>query len=114
MNLHNRHRSHLKWIAMSLVLAFFLGGCKAINQFLVKPFIKPTGDTVTLLGEAHIAPYLLTTEDVEAGCAGAEALTSMVMSLGRITEEPHELAVLLHLGAGGCEESRAFEQELAT
>lgn len=113
MNLHNRHRSHLKWIAMSLVLAFFLGGCKAINQFLVKPFIKPTGDTVTLLGEAHIAPYLLTTEDVEAGCAGAEALTSMVMSLGRITEEPHELAVLLHLGAGGCEESRAFEQELA-
>lgn len=113
MNLQAGHRKQIKWTVLSLLLVFLLGGCKAINQFLVKPFIKPTGDTVTLLGEAHIAPYLLTTEDVEAGCAGAEALMSMVMSLGRITEEPHELAVLLHLGAGGCEESRAFEQELA-
>jgi hypothetical protein len=102
----------LKWITLCLVLASLFGGCKAINQFLVKPFIKPTGDTVTLLGEAHIAPYLFTTEDTEAGCAGAEALTSFVMALGRITEEPHELAVLLHLGAGGCEEARAHEKEL--
>ena len=104
--------NRLKWIALILVMATLFGGCKAINQFLVKPFIKPTGDTVTLLGEAHIVPYLLTTDDLEAGCAGAEALTSMVMSLGRITEEPHELAVLLHLGAGGCEESRAAQKEL--
>lgn len=102
----------LKWLSLSLSLVLLLGGCKAINQFLVKPFIKPTGDTVTLLGEAHIAPYLLTTTDLEAGCTGAEALSAMVMSLGRITEEPHELAVLLHLGAGGCEETRAFEDEL--
>lgn len=113
MTTKRRIGNQLKWLTLSLSLVFLLGGCKAINQFLVKPFIKPTGDTVTLLGEAHIAPYLLTTNDLEAGCAGAEALTSMVMSLGRITEEPHELAVLLHLGAGGCEESRAFESELA-
>ena len=112
MNLNQRHRS-IKWIVFSLLLTFFLGGCKAINQFLVKPFIKPTGDTVTLLGEAHIVPYLLTTDDLEAGCTGAEALSSMVMALGRITEEPHELAILLHLGSGGCEESKAFESELA-
>lgn len=109
-----KHRpSSLKWILMSLLVVFFLGGCKAINQFLVKPFIKPTGDTVTLLGEAHVAPYLLTTDDLEAGCTGAEALSAMVMSLGRITEEPHELAILLQLGAGGCEEARAFEAELS-
>lgn len=112
MELNQGHRS-AKWIVLSFLLIFLLGGCKAINQFLVKPFIKPTGDTVTLLGEAHIAPYLLTTDDLESGCTGAEALTSMVMSLGRITEEPHELAVLLHLAAGGCEEHHAFESELA-
>ncbi len=102
----------VRWLILCVVMASIFGGCKAINQFLVKPFIKPTGDTVTLLGEAHIVPYLLTTDDTEAGCAGAEALTSMVMSLGRITEEPHELAILLHLGAGGCEEARAAEKEL--
>jgi len=102
----------IRWLVLCIGLATIFGGCKAINQFLVKPFIKPTGDTVTLLGEAHIVPYLLTTDDTEAGCAGAEALTSMVMALGRITEEPHELAILLHLGAGGCEEARAAEKEL--
>jgi len=103
---------NVRWLVLCVGLATIFGGCKAINQFLVKPFIKPTGDTVTLLGEAHIAPYLFTTDDTEAGCAGAEALMSMVMSLGRITEEPHELAILMHLGGGGCEEARAAEKEL--
>jgi len=109
----SNRQSRAKWIVLSVLMVSFLGGCKAINQFLVKPFIKPTGDTVTLLGEAHVAPYLLTTDDTQAGCAGAEALSAMIMSLGRITEEPHELAILLHLGAGGCEEARAFEAELS-
>lgn len=111
MNL-NVSLKHLKWIALSLMLSSFLGGCKAINQFLVKPMIKPTGDAMTLLGEAHITPYLLTTDDMTAGCTGAEGLTSLVMSLGRVTEEPHELAVMLYLASGGCEEKRAFEKEL--
>ena len=75
-------KSHTKWVILSLILIFTLGGCKAINQFLVKPFIKPTGDTVTLLGEAHIAPYLLTTADLEAGSLGAQGLSGWVMSLG--------------------------------
>lgn len=102
----------LKWVVLSLVLSSFLGGCKAINQFLVKPMLKPSVDAVTLLGEAHITPHLLTTDDIRAGCTGAEALKAFVMAAGRVTEEPHELAVMLHLGAGGCEEARAFEKEL--
>tara|TARA_R110002072_G_scaffold57188_3_gene147297 strand:+ start:42378 stop:43436 length:1059 start_codon:yes stop_codon:yes gene_type:complete len=109
----NHSQALFKWITLSILLTTFLGGCKAINQFLVKPMIKPTGDALTLLGEAHITPYLLTTDDLEAGCTGAEALGSMVMSIGRITEEPHELAVMLYLASGGCEEAKAFEQELA-
>jgi hypothetical protein len=109
----NHSHTLLKWIVLSLCFSTVLGGCKAINQFLVKPMIKPTGDAITLLGEAHITPYLMTTDDLEAGCTGAEALSGMVMSIGRITEEPHELAVLLFLAAGGCEEHRAFEEELA-
>jgi len=109
----SHYRTHLKWIALSLLLSTFLGGCKAINQFLVKPMIKPTGDAMTLLAEAHIVPQLLTSDDLEAGCTGAEALGGLISSLGRITEEAWELQVLLGLGAGGCEEARAFEQELA-
>ena len=112
MKLNHSH-TLLKWIVLSLCFSTVLGGCKAINQFLVKPMIKPTGDAITLLGEAHITPYLMTTDDLAAGCTGAEALSGMVMSIGRITEEPHELAVLLFLAAGGCEEERAFEEELA-
>lgn len=109
----NHSRTYLKWIVLSVVMSTFLGGCKAINQFLVKPMIKPTGDAVTLLAEAHVVPELLTSDDIVAGCTGAEALGSMVEAIGRITEEPWELQVLLNLGAGGCEEERAFEQELA-
>lgn len=112
MKLNHSH-TFLKWVVLSLLFSTFLGGCKAINQFLVKPMIKPTGDAITLLGEAHITPYLMTTDDLDAGCAGAEALSGMVMSIGRITEEPHELAVLLFLASGGCEEKRAFEHELS-
>ena len=112
MKLNHSH-TFFKWIVLSILLSTFLGGCKAINQFLVKPMIKPTGDAITLLGEAHITPYLMTTDDLAAGCTGAEALSGMVMSIGRVTEEPHELAVLLFLAAGGCEEERAFEEELA-
>lgn len=105
-------RTSLKWIILSIVLLTFLGGCKAINQFLVKPMIKPTGDAITLMGEAHVTPHLLTTDDTIAGCTGAEALGGLVGSIGRVTEEPHELQIMLYLGSGGCEESRAFEKEL--
>ena len=108
----NHSRTYIKWIVLSLSLSTFLGGCKAINQFLVKPMIKPTGDALTLLGEAHVTPYLLTTDDLAAGCTGAEALGGMVSAVGRITEQPYELEVILHLGGGGCEEERAFEREL--
>jgi hypothetical protein len=109
----NHFRTSFKWILLSLILSVTLGGCKAINQFLVKPMLKPTGDSITLLGEAHVVPWQLQQDDLPAGCAGAEATAGLVMSLGRITEEPHELGVLLYLGSGGCEEERAFESELA-
>lgn len=112
MKLNHSH-TFFKWIVLSVVLSTFLGGCKAINQFLVKPMIKPTGDALTLLAEAHVIPELLTTDDMSAGCAGAEALGGMVSAVGRITEEPLELQVMLGLAGGGCEEGRAFEKELA-
>ena len=101
----NNSSTYLKWIVLSVALSSFLGGCKAINQFLVKPMIKPTGDAVTLLAEAHVVPQLLTSDDLVAGCTGAEALGAMVDSIGRITEEPWELGVLMALGGGGCEDS---------
>jgi len=110
---HLQHcRTGIRLILLSLVLTTFLAGCKGINQFLVKPLIKPTGDAITLLGEAHITPHLLTTDDLDAGCTGAEALGSLVAAIGRITEEPYELEVLLNLGSGGCAETKAFEHEL--
>lgn len=112
MKLNHSH-TFFKWIVLSVVLSTFLGGCKAINQFLVKPMIKPTGDAVTLLAEAHVVPELLASDDMGAGCAGAEALGGMVSAIGRITEEPVELEVMLALASGSCEEGRAFDQELA-
>lgn len=103
---------NVKWVGMAVLIALFLGGCKGINQFLVKPMLKPSADSVTLLSEAHVVPYLLTTDDTTIGCAGSESTTNLIMALGRVTEEPHELAVMLHLGSGGCEQRRAFEKEM--
>lgn len=104
--------NRIKWMTLSLALMIMFSGCKPINQFFVRPMIKPTGDAITLLAEAHIVPYTMTTDDLEMGCVGAEASTSLVMSFSRVTEEPHELGVLLYLAAGSCEEERAFQKEL--
>lgn len=109
---HNHGLNRFKWIVLSVVLAVLFGGCKPVNQFFVKPMIKPTSDAITLLAEAHIVPYAFTTDDLEMGCAGAEAATALVMSFGRVTEEPHELGVLLYTAAGACEEERSFQKEL--
>jgi hypothetical protein len=104
--------NRFKWIALSAVLMVIVSGCKPINQFFVRPMIKPTGDAITLLAEAHIVPYAFTTDDLEMGCVGAEASTALVMSFSRVTEEPHELGTLLYTAAGACEEERAFQKEL--
>src|SRR3989338_9023261 len=88
--------NRFKWIALSVVLMVIVSGCKPINQFFVRPMIKPTGDAITLLAEAHIVPYAFTTDDLEMGCTGAEASTALVMSFSRVTEEPHELGTLLY------------------
>jgi hypothetical protein len=95
-----------------VLLATLFAGCKPVQQFLVRPMIKPTGDLLTLLIEAHVVPHVMTTDDLQMNCVGAEGATALVESFSRITEEPREVAILLYAGAGGCEEERAFQKEL--
>ena len=87
-----------------------LSGCSAINNMMY----KTTGDVMQGFSRDHTVPYLLESNDLAMGCAMSEATAPLLMSFGRVTTEPDQLAVMLYLSAGGCAEERAREHELAS
>nr|WP_228289251.1 hypothetical protein [Marinobacter salinisoli] len=74
---------------------------------------KTTGDVMQGFSRDHTVPYLLESDDLAMGCAMSEATAPLLMSFGRVTSEPDQLAVMLYLSAGGCAEEKAREHELA-
>lgn len=102
----------LKWAALTVLAAVFLDGCKPINQFFVKTFVKPAYLSAELMAESVVLPYTLETDDLEMGCVSSEALTNLIMSSGRVMRKPNELGTILHVAAASCEEERAFNEEL--
>lgn len=95
---------------MTAVLAsVMLSGCGVINNMIY----KTTGDVMQGFSRNHTVPYLLESDDLAMGCAMAEATAPLLMSFGRVTSEPDQLAVMLYLSAGGCAEEQAREHELA-
>lgn len=96
--------------AVAAVLAgVVLSGCGVVNNMLY----KTTGDVMQGFSRSHTVPYLLESDDLAMGCAMSEATAPLLMSFGRVTSEPDQLAVMLYLSAGGCAEEQAREHELA-
>lgn len=97
----------------NLVAAFtaslVLGGCSAVNHVMY----KTTGDVMQGFSRDHTVPFLMESNDLAMGCAMSEATAPLLMSFGRVTNEPDQLAVMLYLSAGGCAEEEAREHELA-
>ncbi|MCK2150298.1 hypothetical protein MYE70_14640 [Marinobacter alexandrii] len=96
-----------RWCA-ALMASALLSGCGAVNNMLY----KTTGDVMQGFSRDHTVPYLLESSDLAMGCAMSEATAPLLMSFGRVTSEPDQLAVMLYLSAGGCAEEKAREFEL--
>lgn len=95
--------------AVTAVFAgLILSGCGVINTMIY----KTTGDVMQGFSRDHTVPYLLESDDLAMGCAMSEATAPLLMSFGRVTSEPDQLAVMLYLSAGGCAEELAREHEL--
>ncbi|WP_372964177.1 hypothetical protein [Marinobacter sp.] len=93
----------------ALAASFALSGCGVVNNMIY----KTTGDVMQGFSRNHTVPYLLESDDLAMGCAMSEATAPLLMSFGRVTSEPDQLAVMLYLSAGSCAEEKANEYELA-
>ncbi|MCP5163238.1 MAG: hypothetical protein H6999_06090 [Hahellaceae bacterium] len=94
--------------AVTALVMVQLSGCSFINNIIY----KTTGDVMQNFSKDHTIPYVLSTDDLAVSCAMSESLSPLLMSFGRVTNEPNTLAVMLNMSAGACEEERALEQEL--
>lgn len=84
-------------------------GCSVVDRMMY----STTGDVMEGFSRDHTMPYLLATDDLAMGCAMSEATAPLLMSFGRVTDQPDQLAVMLYLSAGSCAEDQAREHELA-
>lgn len=98
----------LRGITAAVVASVALSGCGVVNHMIY----KTTGDVMQGFSKNHTVPYLLESGDLAMGCAMSEATAPLLMSFGRVTNEPDQLAVMLYLSAGGCAEEQAREYEL--
>ncbi len=91
-------------LALMLMLLTTLQGCSLIY--------KTTGDVMQGFSKAHTVPYLMKTDDLAMSCAMSQATSPLLLSFGRVTSEPDQLAVMLYLTSGACAEESAREDEL--
>lgn len=98
----------IRWLSLALA-ALVISGCGVVNHMVY----KTTGDVMQGFSRNHTVPYLMQQDDVAMGCAMSRATAPLLMSFGRVTTEPDQLAVMLYLSSGACAEARAREAELA-
>lgn len=98
----------LRGVTVAVVASVALGGCGVVNHMVY----KTTGDVLQGFSRNHTVPYLLSTDDLAMGCAMSEATAPLLMSFGRVTNEPDQIAVMLYLSAAGCADEQAREHEL--
>jgi hypothetical protein len=96
-------------LVAALTASMVLSGCGVVNHMMY----KTTGDVMQGFSRSHTVPFLMESNDLAMGCAMSEATAPLLMSFGRVTNEPDQLAVMLYLSAGGCAEEEAREHELA-
>ena len=91
-----------------VLMAVTMTGCGTIQNMMY----KTTGDVMKGFAKSHTVPYMLGSEDLGMSCAMAEATSPLMLSFGRVTAEPDQLAVMMNLSAGTCAEERAWDYEL--
>jgi len=96
-------------LVAACVASVALSGCGVVNNMIY----KTTGDVMQGFSRNHTVPFLMESDDLAMGCAMSEATAPLLMSFGRVTSEPDQLAVMLYLSAGGCADEQAREHELA-
>lgn len=101
--------TRLKGLFAAVLAGALLSGCGTVNNMLY----KTTGDVMQGFSRDHTVPFLMESNDLAMGCAMSKATAPLLMSFGRVTTEPDQLAVMLYLSAGGCAEEQAREFELA-
>jgi len=109
MNDFRKAGSGIRGLVAAVGASLVLTGCGAVNHMIY----KTTGDVMQGFSRNHTVPYLLESDDLAMGCSMSEATAPLLMSFGRVTREPDQLAIMLYLSAGGCAEEQAREHELA-
>ncbi|MCK7547759.1 hypothetical protein ACFQGA_03520 [Marinobacter koreensis] len=101
------HASTLRLLC-AVIGGLLLSGCGVVNHMVY----KTTGDVMQGFSRNHTVPYLMQSDDVAMGCSMSKATAPLLMSFGRVTTEPDQLAVMLYLSSGGCAEEQAREYGL--
>ncbi|GAA3964183.1 hypothetical protein [Allohahella marinimesophila] len=95
-------------IGVLAILAVSMIGCGVVRNAMY----KTTGDVMVNFAEEHQVPFILGTDDVGMNCASSEALAPLLLSFGRVRDEPNKMAVMVYGAAGVCAEGAALDQEL--
>ena len=103
------HYASLPRLVVLLLVIALLSGCSVIRNHMY----RTSGSVMQGLSKEHTTPYLLQQKDLGMSCAMSEATTPMMMSFGRVTDDPNQLGVMMNLSAAGCSIERAREQDLA-
>lgn len=82
-----------------------LTGCKSFMY-------STTGDVLINFGKDEMMPYLLSTDDTVMACRAGEALTPLLLSFSRVGVDPNQIATMVWMVAGACEENLAVDEEL--
>lgn len=101
--------TRIRGLATAVAASLALSGCGVVNHMIY----KTTGDVMKGFSRNHTVPYLMESDDTAMGCSMSEATAPLLMSFGRVTSEPDQLAVMLYLSAGSCAEENANQHELA-
>ncbi len=108
MNDFRKTSSRLRGLLVAAGAGVLLSGCGAVNHMIY----KTTGDVMQGFSRNHTVPYLMESDDLAMGCSMSEATAPLLMSFGRVTSEPDQLAVMLYLSSGSCAEEQAREHGL--
>lgn len=106
--IHKRLQKHFKVAVILSSITLMLPGCSVVKHMIY----KTTGDVMQNMAKDVTIPYTLSTSDLTVGCTMSEALSPLLLSFGRVTTAPDQIAVMMYVSEGTCEETRALEQEL--
>jgi len=61
----------------------------------------------------HMAPYVLSSEDMYMACEDGRSIGNLLMSFERVTDSPDKAAIMALASAGMCGEFASYEAEIA-